>query len=267
MSPEEVHEQLSAGSELEAHLDRLLHAFENKIDAISQRAELLLSSRGRLTPEAVGERLGELRSMSEGAKTHIATLVAVRKAIDTRVRTEVSLLAVLKDLLGLDQVLLGQPVRLKMRPRDLHIGAKPIECKHDTLELSYYVPKDYACLASYDALYFSCQQVLHNALKHLPPESPRIHIQTCKRKKRAYLMIANNGSPILPEVRERLFRRFYRDDKVNEGTGIGLYSAKVALIGMNANMSVDDPPKEFSQGVSFVISLELAPKEREESDT
>jgi heavy metal sensor kinase len=72
--------------------------------------------------------------------------------------------------------------------------------------------------------------LLHNAIRHSPPDS-LIRVTTGTRGTERFIEITDQGPGIAPEHRDRIFERFYRIDKARSradgGTGLGLAIAKL----------------------------------------
>lgn len=63
------------------------------------------------------------------------------------------------------------------------------------------------------------RNLLENALRHA---RSTVTIGSCRNGEHAELTVSNDGDPIAPEMRDRVFERFYRGESHPEGTGLGL---------------------------------------------
>lgn len=71
------------------------------------------------------------------------------------------------------------------------------------------------------------------------------------------LVVANNGPPIRPELREAIFEPFFTTKAEGEGSGLGLALCRELLTRYGARL-VLDPPGVGSSQVSFRLSLPRA---------
>ena len=96
---------------------------------------------------------------------------------------------------------------------------------------------------------------LDNAVKHSPPGG-RVRVSTVVEAGRLVIAVADEGSGIAEEDRERVFERFYRGrDAVNvKGLGIGLAIAKDIVERHGGEISLRDGP---TGGATLVIVLPL----------
>lgn len=101
-------------------------------------------------------------------------------------------------------------------------------------------------------------QLLDNALKYSPPDSP-IEIQASASAGYATISVRNEGAAIDEDERERVFDKFYRGRKSRnriEGTGMGLAIARTIVESHDGEIEARNDP----QGrIVFEFSLPLAP--------
>lgn len=100
---------------------------------------------------------------------------------------------------------------------------------------------------------------LDNAVKH-SPDGGRVRVSTAVEGERVVIAVADEGSGLAEEDRERVFERFYRGrDAVNvKGLGIGLAIAKDIVERHGGRISLGDGP---TGGAILAIALPLARKE------
>lgn len=84
--------------------------------------------------------------------------------------------------------------------------------------------------------------LIDNAIRHTSPQN-KITLDLEKEKNKIILTIKNQGLPIPPSEREKIFERFYRIDKVRNSSeeryGLGLAIAKEIVNSHQANIKVD----------------------------
>ena len=97
--------------------------------------------------------------------------------------------------------------------------------------------------------------VLSNAIKYTP-DGGRIVLTAGCTPDRVWLEVADNGIGIPPEVRDRIFERFYRVDKARSresgGTGLGLSIAQEIVRQHQGSLTLVDRP-----GPGTTLRLEL----------
>jgi two-component system sensor histidine kinase KdpD len=101
-------------------------------------------------------------------------------------------------------------------------------------------------------------QLLDNALKYSPPDSP-IEVKVWTSAGYATIAVRNEGAAIDDDERERIFDKFYRGRKSRgriEGTGMGLAIARTIVESHGGEIEARNDP----QGrIVFQFSLPLAP--------
>lgn len=107
------------------------------------------------------------------------------------------------------------------------------------------------------------RQVVHNlivnAIRYASLEKPSVTIILDKKKEEASLSVKDNGIGIPEEVQSRIFEKFYRANnaikKETEGTGLGLYTAKMIMEASGGKISFSS---RLGQGSEFVVTLPLS---------
>lgn len=98
--------------------------------------------------------------------------------------------------------------------------------------------------------------LIHNAIKYTPPHG-RIEVSVDERDADVTLCVADNGIGIAPQLRERIFERFYRIDPAHsEGTGLGLSVCAAVCALHGGSITVRE---RKGGGTEFWVNL---PKER-----
>ena len=95
------------------------------------------------------------------------------------------------------------------------------------------------------------RNLLENAMRHARSS---VLVTTSPNGHRVDLLVANDGDPVAPELRERIFDRFYRGEKNVEGSGLGL--AIVSWIA-RAHGGVAFVREGSAQRAEFVVRLPL----------
>ncbi len=118
-----------------------------------------------------------------------------------------------------------------------------------------------AALASGDHLYRSVFNLVDNAIKYGGPGAKvTVSYASCDDGQRVRFTVADTGSGIPPEARERIFDRFYRVEKSRSrregGLGLGLAIVKELVEAMGGEVSLASVPGE---GAAFSIVLPAAP--------
>lgn len=124
-------------------------------------------------------------------------------------------------------------------------------------ELVLEAHEDILIMANKDILWQAVYNIADNALKYTG-ENGTVRISLKKEKKRAIIIVEDNGVGISTEDVGRIFDRFYRVDKARSretgGTGLGLSIAHSAIEFHNGSIEVESTPGE---GSTFSIILPL----------
>jgi two-component system sensor histidine kinase KdpD len=191
-----------------AVLDGLAHAFKTPLTAIRTASSGLLEA-GRLSGDD-----GELAALIDEQAEHLNRLttellqMARIDAEEVRLHRErVSVLTLIEDILERHRE------QLRGRQTEISEGASELE-----------VYGDHEILAT------ALEQFIDNAARYSTPNSP-ISIAAEENLGEVIIAIHNEGPPIGPGDRERIFERFYRAEESRHrapGTGLGLSIAKKA---------------------------------------
>jgi len=112
-------------------------------------------------------------------------------------------------------------------------------------------------LADRKLILAALSQLLDNAVKYSTPESP-IEICLGRNDAEAGITVRNQGVPIQPSDRERIFERFYRAHAGGHGpagTGLGLSIVKRIVESRHGRVWVES---DAARGTAFSIVLPLA---------
>lgn len=104
------------------------------------------------------------------------------------------------------------------------------------------------------------QNLLSNAVKHNQPNgSVQVELRSCETG--ATFQITNTSAEISPEVRQRLFDRFYRAETSRRGEGFGL-GLNIAFELARANGARLDLQPTDSGKTRFTVTLNTPPREK-----
>ena len=102
--------------------------------------------------------------------------------------------------------------------------------------------------------------LMGNAMRFTPVESPiEIRVSIDDAAKRAMLEIVDHGEGIPPQIREKIFQRFWRADtsrtRETGGSGLGLAIVSSIVAAHNGHVDVVETP---GGGATFRVALPLA---------
>jgi signal transduction histidine kinase len=120
--------------------------------------------------------------------------------------------------------------------------------------------------ADYERVRMVLTNLMGNAVKY-SPEGGTIRIGGRAEGDIAIVYVSDQGIGIAPEEQERIFERFYRVDnrlrRTTQGTGLGLYLARVIIEAHGGTISVIS---QVGRGSRFVLTLPLARRQITVSD-
>ena len=189
-------------------LDALAHAFKTPLTAIRTASSGMLEA-GRLTTDDT-----ELAALIDDQAEHMNRLatellqMAKIDAAEVRLRRErVPVLTLIEDVVARH--------REQLRGRSVRVAdsAAPLEVQGDR-----------------EMLAAALEQFIDNAARYSTPGSP-ISVTAEENLGEVVIAVHNEGPPIRPADRERIFERFYRAEESRHrasGTGLGLSIAKKA---------------------------------------
>jgi two-component system sensor histidine kinase KdpD len=103
-------------------------------------------------------------------------------------------------------------------------------------------------------------QLLENACKYSRPDA-RVSIELSAADDAAVIAVWNDGDPIPPEERSRVFERFYRGTdarRIAAGSGLGLYVARKIALAHGGDLALVDTGGD---GVAFRLTLPVSKSE------
>ena len=220
-----------------AVLDSLAHAFKTPLTAIWTAGSGLLEG-GRLSPDDA-----ELATLIDEQADHLNRLasellqMARIDAAEVRLRRErISVLALIEDVLS--------------RYRE-HLHGRRVDVAGSAAHLEVYGDRK--------VLSTALEQFIDNASKYSTPGSP-ISITADENLGEIVIAVHNEGPPIRPADKERIFERFYRAAESRHraaGTGLGLSIAKKAAEAHGGRAWV---VSEEPTGTTFFFALPPGPR-------
>jgi two-component system sensor histidine kinase KdpD len=215
-----------------AVLDALAHAFKTPLTAIMTASSGLLET-GRLSTDD-----GELAALIDEQADHLNRLttellqMARIDAAEVKLRRErISVLTLMEDVLS--------------RYRD-QLDGRHVALPDSAAHLEVYADREILSKA--------LDQFIDNAAKYSAPGSP-ISVTADETLGELVIGVHNEGPPIPPTERERIFERFYRSEETRHraaGTGLGLSIAKKAAEAHGGRTWV---VSEEVQGTTFFLAL------------
>ena len=111
--------------------------------------------------------------------------------------------------------------------------------------------------------------LLGNATRFTAPDTPiEIVVRTEAETSMAIVEIVDHGEGIPPQVREKIFQRFWRADSSRTrdtgGSGLGLAIVSAIVAAHKGTVEVDETP---GGGATFRVKLPLLPKPSDEDDS
>jgi signal transduction histidine kinase len=235
-------------------IDRLTMTMNDLLDR--------LAAAYRREQQFVGDASHELRSPLASIRAQLeADLVDPARADPLRTETGVleevsrleglvdALLALARDqgapsppptLLDLDDIVLDELRRL--RPGAIALGTAGVsagQVRGDRGDLERAV-----------------RNLLDNAVRHA---RSRVDVTLAEHRGRVLLTVANDGDPVPPAERERIFARFARTDAARArdvgGAGLGLAIARAIVVRHGGTIAVDPDRRD---GAGFVVDLPAA---------
>jgi two-component system sensor histidine kinase KdpD len=234
--------EASAAAESEtlrsAILDALAHEFKTPLAAILAAAGGLREL-GELKPEQL-----EMAELIESESSRLGRLAARLLRMARLDRDEVRPNMEVTDLCSL--------VNKLGKEYQTHVNEHPI-----TLSLSHEPAE---VMSDPELLNLALAQLLDNAIKYSPPGTS-IAIELCRNAGFAHVLITSHGEPIRPELRERIFDRFYRGpnamQNVTSGTGLGLYVARKIVRAHSGSLVLERDRAPDDHSTTFRMTLPI----------
>jgi signal transduction histidine kinase len=100
------------------------------------------------------------------------------------------------------------------------------------------------------------QNVIHNALQAVPPDSGRVTIRCGRDGTTARIDVIDNGCGIAPENLQRIFEPFFTTKKSTKGTGLGLFITKQVVEDHEGRLEIES---RIGQGTRMTVLLPVVP--------
>jgi two-component system sensor histidine kinase SenX3 len=104
------------------------------------------------------------------------------------------------------------------------------------------------------------RQLLDNAMKYSPPESP-IEIRVLSKEGIVTLEITDHGAGIPADEQARIFERFYRSPSIKSqipGSGLGLSTTHGIVQAHNGELTVSSQPGQTTFRITLPACQEVA---------
>ncbi len=120
------------------------------------------------------------------------------------------------------------------------------------------LPAGVVCSLNPELIRTVLKNLVDNALKHTPPESPPVEIVLEKKPPSALIRVTDHGTGIAPEDLPHIFEPFYRADRSRSrttgGYGLGLSLCKAVVEAHEGRIGVASTPQK---GTTVTITLPL----------
>ena len=163
----------------------------------------------------------------------------------------------------------------KMRTKDLRLSRVDVcnvisKIKDHYTQISgrditiNYVPPDECLVVANELIDEIFTNLVENSIKHSPQDKPLVidivQSEVCEDgKEYDRISVEDNGPGIPDEIKEKLFRRYYRGQTMARGKGLGLYLVKTLVEDFNGKVWVEDRvPGDKAQGAKFVVMIPVA---------
>jgi len=189
-----------------------------------------------------------------------------REYVDTIQKSAKRMIVLVNDLLNVSRLETG---RLKVEPVPTDI-VKFIQGVVDELtptinnekcEIMFNKPKEKLQKINIDLILM--RQVIHNLLTNAirySPEKGSIITIDIKVEASDYLVsVRDNGIGIPKDIQSRVFEKFFRADNAikteTEGSGLGMYVAKMVMEASGGKLWFESPPQGEDHGTIFYVSI------------
>ncbi|WP_030441458.1 sensor histidine kinase [Actinoplanes subtropicus] len=205
------------------------HELRSPLATVQANADLLETAG---LPATAARSVGRIRTESTRMARLVEDLLLLARADNDQLRTR-------RQDVDLDDLVYTERERLAELHPNLNVRAifDPVRVEGDP-----------------DALLRVVRNVIDNAIRHA---HTKITISVAGRDRMAEIVIGNDGPPIPPSDRERIFDRFVRLDgsrsRMDGGSGLGLAIARDIVSAHGGTLTADD----LDQGAAMRIRLPL----------
>lgn len=233
-SPDEI-------DQMSINLNRLFESNQRLLESLKQVSASI--AHDLRTP------LGRLRQSLEEALAGPGEVEELKGAIEAAVIDSSSILKVFSALLRIAQVESGnrkaafRAVDLSTLLQRLAAAYAPV-AEDDGKRIRFSIEEGVTITGDEDLLLQAVANLIENALRHTPSGTD-ILVGLKKTGPGIELMVADTGPGIPPEMRSRVFERFFRLDKSRStpgsGLGLALVAAVAELHGMDVHLEDNGP--------------------------
>jgi two-component system sensor histidine kinase QseC len=123
---------------------------------------------------------------------------------------------------------------------------------HSAVELELSVAEPLRILGQREGLVSLIDNLVENAIKYSPPQAV-VRVSLMRVAGQALLLVEDQGPGIAPELRARVFDRFFRDPRQTQsGSGLGLAIAAAVAASHGGRIELDD-----SEGGGLLVRVQL----------
>lgn len=209
---------------------------------------------------------GYISMMQEGSFGKISPII--RENLEKVNSATERLLNLIENLLDISRMEAGR-LEFDMQSTDLAAIAKGLlddfkkKAEDKKLKLEFYFPKDLPkILADPNKVKEVASNLIDNSIKYTPKGEVSVGLH--QEGSSVVFSVQDTGLGVEPEDLPRLFNKFVRGKDMvrvhTEGTGLGLYFARVVIENMGGRIWAESPGK--NRGSKFCFSLPLADKDR-----
>ncbi|ODN43968.1 ATP-binding protein [Piscirickettsia litoralis] len=230
-APEEIRPIVE---ELNSLFSRLQGAFEREKRFTADAAHELR------TPLAAIRTHSQIASRSAENKNALDALSKVTKSVDRATRV-IEQLLVLSRLEPQDKLLPEGPVNISSFSQELLVDLVPMALAKN-IELSLNAPKKPLFIETQSAmLNILIRNLIDNAIRYTPDQGEvEINLSPDPQKGGVQIEVIDSGPGVPPELRRRIFDRFYRQvGNKAEGSGLGLSIVQLIVHLHNGTISAD----------------------------
>jgi len=249
---------------LNSMLSRIDRAFADRADTIEQMRRFIGDASHELRTPLVSVRgYAELYRM--GALSSEEDVRQAMERIEKEADRMTTLVTDLLELARLDEAkpLDLAPVSLAEIARDQTSDASAIDPDR-TITWSLrgdLTDEDVQITADGDKLRQVVTNLLQNARRFSPPESPiEVEVDWLEKADRGVIRVIDHGEGIPPQIRDKIFQRFWRADtsraRETGGSGLGLAIVAGIVKRHGGTVAVTDTP---GGGATFEVSLPAVP--------
>jgi len=232
--------------ELNSLFQRLQEAFERETRFAADAAHELR------TPLAALKTQAQVLLHSEDFEHNKAPLQKLIEGVD-RATHVVQQLLTLSRMLPQEGLKDPEPVNLTAVAREIMAYLVPAALERD-IDLALNAPDQPAMVTGNNTMLgVLLRNLIDNAIRYSPPGS-EVHIDIQDKAHMVILKVIDNGPGIAPELRSRVFERFYRVMGTKAmGTGLGLGIVRQIGLLHHAKIDLDTPPS--GHGLQVTISF------------